>query len=113
MPPSWRLSKLSLPLRAACRGLAIWEQEQPDYAQHFSIMLGGLKQTIVGIYPLDAHRSYYFCGLAADKEEADKLRKGDLKAALAALIKDHPCHMREMVEHTPADHVFLNRIGDR
>ena len=31
-----------------CRGLAMFEEEQPGYAPHFNIMMGGERRTIVG-----------------------------------------------------------------
>ena len=36
-----------------------------------------------------------------------------MKADLLEMVKGYPCHMEEMVAHTPDDHLFLNRIGDR
>ena len=36
-----------------------------------------------------------------------------MKADLLRRVKGFACDMEAMVEHTPADHVFLNRIGDR
>ena len=43
----------------------MFHEEQPGYAPHFNIMMGGERRTIVGAYPLDPKRTYYFCGIAA------------------------------------------------
>ena len=49
----------------------------------------------------------------AAQEEGERLRKGDMKADLLRRVKGFTCNMEDMVAHTPADHIFLNRIGDR
>lgn len=36
-----------------------------------------------------------------------------MKADLRRRMKSYPCHMEEIVEHTPTEGVFLNHIGDR
>ncbi len=44
------------------RGLATWEEGQPDYTPRSRFILSGQQGVTVGTYPLDRHRSYFFCG---------------------------------------------------
>lgn len=48
-----------------CRGLATFKEVQPDYAQEFRMMRG--KGGIVGLYPLDPLRVYYFHAFAVSE----------------------------------------------
>ena len=47
--------------------MATFKEGIPDFKQDFCMMNGGQQSQIVGLYPLDKHRCYYFCGFAASK----------------------------------------------
>ncbi|CAL8466462.1 g5998 [Coccomyxa elongata] len=98
---------------ATYRGMATFEEGIPKFSQEFRIIQGGTEGTIVGLYPLDSKRCYYFHGFLVSQAEATALKKsGNMKEDLARRLKGYPCNFDEIVERTPADQIFLNHIGD-
>ncbi|BDA51157.1 FAD-dependent urate hydroxylase [Coccomyxa sp. Obi] len=98
---------------ATYRGMATFEEGIPEFSQEFRIIQGGTEGTIVGLYPLDSKRCYYFHGFLASQDEATALKKaGDMKEDLARRLKGYPCNFDEIVARTPEDQIFLNHIGD-
>lgn len=50
-----------------CRGMATFEEGIPEFSQEFRIIQGGTEGTIVGLYPLDSRRCYFFHGFSVSQ----------------------------------------------
>ena len=56
------------------RGMATYTNGIPNFAPDFRLIYAGPKGGVAGLYPLDAHRCYYFLGFAASEVGSHPLK---------------------------------------